>query len=155
MPAAHLAVPRVILAVAIAAAAVDIALYATALAQLTDGPDALGYELLLWANKLAGIVAVLAVAVVAARAFSGGRILVPSLGLLLASGVTGAVALGLFALGGTLASFDAPVALNSLLLALRGSGQDLAPVPLFLAAGAAVMPFVSYLRVRRLSVVAA
>lgn len=155
MPAAHVAVPRVILAVAVAAGAVDAALYATAISQLAAGPDALGYELLLWANKLASIVAVLAVAVVAARAFSGGRILVASLGLLLAAGVAGGIALGLFALGGSLAAYDTSVPLNSLLLALRGTGQDLAPVPLFLSAGAAVLPFVAYLRVRRLSLATA
>ncbi len=155
MPAAHLTVPRLILAVAVAAALVDAVLYAGALAQLADGPDALGYSLLVWANKLGSIVAVLAVAVVAARAFLGGRILVPSLGLLLASGIVGALALGLYLLGANLASYEASVPLQSLLLAIRGTGQDLAPIPLFLAAGAAVLPFVAFLRTRRLSLVTA
>lgn len=151
----HVAVPRVILAVAIAAAAVDVALFATALAQLSHGPDAVGYDLLLWANKLAGIVAVLATAVVAARTLAGGRILVPSLGLLLAAGITGGIALGLFELGSTLVPYATSLDLESLLLALQGTGQDLAPVPLFLAAGAAVLPFAGYLRTRRLSPVTA
>ena len=150
MPA-HVTVPRVILAVAISAAAIDAALFVTALGQLSNGPDALGYTLLLWANKLASIVAVLAIAVVAARTLGGGRILVPSLGLLLASGITGAVALGLFLLGGNLAGYDSGDQLQSLLLALRGTGQDLAPVPLFLVAGTAVLPFAGYLRAHRLS----
>lgn len=150
----HVAVPRVILAVAVAAAVVDAALFVTALAQLSSGPDAVGYDLLLWANKLAGIVAVLASAVVAARTLAGGRILVPSLGLLLAAGITGGLALGLYLLGASLVPYATSLDLESLLLALQGTGQDLAPVPLFLAAGAAVLPFAGYLRTRRLSPVA-
>lgn len=151
----HVTVPRVLIAIAAAAAIVDAALYGTALAQLQNGPDAVGYDLLAWANKLASIVAILAVAVVAARAFAGGRILVPSMMLLLSSGLTGAVALGLFALGRALLRYEMPQQLQSLLLAVQGTGQDLAAVPMFLVAGAAVLPFVAFVRTRRLTVVAA
>ena len=147
-------VPRVILGFAAGAVVVDVVLYAIALSALSGGPDAFGYGILLYANKSAGIVAVLAVAVVAARTFGGGRILVPSLALLLAGGVTGAIALGLYQLGHTLASVAPdlqPVALNSLLLAIQGTGQDLAVVPLFLAVGAAVLPLVAHLRDSRVA----
>ncbi|MBX3100425.1 MAG: hypothetical protein KF761_12710 [Salinibacterium sp.] len=149
MSAPHIMVPRVILGFAVGAAVVDTVLYAIALSSLAAGPNIFGYEILLYANKAAGIAAVLGVAVIAARTLLGGRILVPCVTLLIASAVAGGIALGLFLLGNTLASVAPdlqPAALNSLLLALQGTGQDLAVVPVFLAVGAAVLPLVAHLR---------
>jgi len=148
----------IVLMVAILAGAVNVAGYIYAFANLEDGPSPSGWDALAFSNHLAPVVAGLAALAVIVRSFMSGRVLAPSLGLLLASGVTALIAGGLYLLGHTMVAISNDTVLdwstpsreldlNSLLLGVQGSGYDLVPVPLVLLVAALIVLAVA--RVRR------
>jgi hypothetical protein len=112
-----------------------------ALAALSDGPSANGYSLLLTAMALLPYLAVAIVLTVIIGSI-GTRLRFAIGGLALASGVVAGIAAGLVALGSTLDRIDPlrqPPALNSMILAMRGVGEQLIPDALILSIGVVVL----------------
>jgi hypothetical protein len=129
----------------------DLACFVIALGSLgSAGPNPFGYAWLAVANRAAALVALLVVICAALLAARGrGRLIS---GLLLAAAVVSlGGCVGLRVLGRTLAAIrpeEQPPALNSLLLALIGTGSDLMAVPIVLAAGAALTLLIAVSRRR-------
>ena len=119
--------------------------YVLAFASLADGPNIGGYGYLEAANGSVRYLAVLVVLTVAARVdITRMRFAVG--GLALASGIVAGAAGGLSILGSTLSNFqplEQPAELNSLLLAIWGSGMEILPAAVILAIGAALIASVS------------
>ncbi|GAA4668160.1 hypothetical protein [Frondihabitans cladoniiphilus] len=128
---------RSLVVLAILGAAVDAVLFAVALLHLATGPSNFGYGLLNVAVHGAIIeTVVVAVACVAAAFLRQGPTTVHGFVILLASGFTGGIALGLFWTGSVLAGIDSttqPVQLNSMIYAIWGVGSQLWPIPVILA----------------------
>ncbi|THG31045.1 hypothetical protein [Naasia lichenicola] len=153
MPKSRPAPSTILLIVAAVVALLDVLLYGLAFAALADGPTAPGYGLLLVANRTAILVAFgasLGVLVGGVRTELTARAVTSrSMALLLAAGVTAGIAAGLYALGGALAGLapeQQPLDLNSLLLAVSGTGYDLAAVPIVLAVAAGILPLIRALQ---------
>jgi hypothetical protein len=160
----------VLIVAAIVVGAADAAIYAIATTSLGAGTTAAGFDLLDLANRLAAIVAALAGLAVVVRTLGARRIAVPAFTLLLVSGITAVVAVGLWTIGVTLfalsnqAVLDAPAGqvagspelqLSSLISGVMGSGLVLAPVPAILAVTSALIPLIAVARrvVARVAVV--
>ena len=154
-----------LIAAAIVVSIIDVAVYSLAVASLLGGASVAGFDSLALANHLAAVVAALAALSVIARTVGAKRVTVPAFSLLLASGITGLIAVGLYAIGKTLFPISnqtvidnggnipgsAALQLNSLLSGVMGSGYDLAPAPVVLAIGALVVWGVAGLRRWRLA----
>jgi hypothetical protein len=149
----------VLSAAALLAAAAVVVLYVTAIGSLSaDGPTASGYDLLAVANRTVPWVAVAVAGGVVTRSLLG-RVIVPAGTLALASGLVGGAALaahGIALFLSHVGQHAQPPALNSFILAIAGSAQDVAPAAIVLAAGAVVLAAgraVAVLRTRRAPVV--
>lgn len=122
-------------------------LYSIALGILASGPSIGGYDWLDVANRSTWLVAAFVVVATWAGRFGKG-VAVAAGALALASGVVGVIALGLWVLGLSLSGFQSvaqPLGLNSLLLAVAGTGYIVAPAAMVLAVGAfavAVTPMI-------------
>jgi hypothetical protein len=130
---------RILLVFAVVAGAVDALLFALAIGNLAQGPSPLGYDFLASANRAAALVATAAAAAAISKSFATPRAIVVSVQLLLAGGIAAGIAGGLYALGAGLAGFAPeaqPIELNSLLLAVQGTGYDLGAVPMVLVVAA-------------------
>jgi hypothetical protein len=130
---------RILLVFALVAGVVDALLFAIAIGNLTQGPSPLGYDFLASANHAAALVAAAAAAAAISKSFATARATVASFQLLLAGGITAGIASGLYALGAALVSYAPeaqPIELNSLLLAVQGTGYDLGAVPIVLLVAA-------------------
>jgi hypothetical protein len=143
---------RVLLAAAVLAGGAVVVLYTLAFAGLpVSGPTAGGYDLLNAANRSVPWVAALAVVTVGAASVTRSS-WVPASVLALASGVVGGLCVG----AGSLAVFLShvgqhaqPPALNSYVLAVAGSAQDIAPAAVVLAVGAVALGAVRVVAVAR------
>lgn len=127
-------------------------LYVVAAILLRSGPSQEGYDVLLVANRLAVLTAAFAAALQVLAALAGApgtreRTLVSALLAVTTAAPVAAVGLLGSQLVGMLPAGQ-PVALDSMLLAMVGVGQDVAPVPAVFAA-AAVMLAVTAWRRRR------
>jgi hypothetical protein len=134
---------RSLVVVAILGAAVDDVLFAVALLHLATGPSNSAFGLLNIAVHGAIIeTVVVAVASVVAAFLHDSRGTVHGFVMLLTSGFTGGIALGLFWTGSVLAGIDSatqPVRLNSMIYAIWGVGSQLWPIPIILAATAGIV----------------
>lgn len=134
---------RSLVVLAILGAVVDAVLFAVALLHLAAGPSNSAYELLNVAVHGAIIeTLVVALASVVAAFLHESRGTVHGFVMLLASGFTGGIALGLFWTGSVLAGIDSttqPARLNSMIYAIWGVGSQLWPIPVILAATAGIV----------------
>jgi hypothetical protein len=128
---------RSLVVLAILGAVLDAVLFAVALIHLATGPSNSAYGLLNVAVHGAIIETVIvAVASLVAAFVRQGPGIVHGFVMLLASGFTGGIALGLFWTGSVLAGIDAgtqPIHLNSMIYAIWGVGSQLWPIPVILA----------------------
>lgn len=132
---------RILLILAVVAGVIDALLFAIAILNLANGPSPLGYDFLAAANRAAPFVAAAAAAATISRSFVTPRATVATFQLLLASVITAGIAGGLYALGANLVGVSPkaqPIELNSLLLAVQGTGHDLGTVPVVLLVAALV-----------------
>jgi hypothetical protein len=138
-------VSRALIAVAVAAGIAVAGLYALAFGSLeASGPNPSGYGLLEAANRSVPWIAVLAAFGVLTSAAGSAfrRVIVPAASLALASGVLGAFVAGTWTLARFLAHVHPtaqPPALNSFILAIAGSAQDVAPAAIVLALAAVTL----------------
>jgi len=127
-----------------------IVLYVIALSVLAGGPSIAGYDLLDIANRGTWLVAgIVVVTVWSARL--GKSVAVAAGGLALASGIVGGVCGGLWLLGTSLSGFQnlsQPLELNSLLLAVSGTGYIVAPAAVVLAIGSLIVAATPFARAR-------
>ncbi len=134
---------RSLVVLAILGAVLVAVLFAVALIHLATGPSNSAYELLNVAVHGAIIEsAVVAAASVAAAFVRPGPTVVHGFVMLLASGFTGGIALGLFWTGSVLAGIDSstqPARLNSMIYAIWGVGSQLWPLPVILAVAAGIV----------------
>jgi hypothetical protein len=134
---------RSLVVLAIMGAVLEVVLFAVALIHLTTGPSNSAYELLNVAVHGAIVVTVIVALASATAAFiRRSPTLVHGFVLLLASGFTGGIALGLFWMGSALAGIDTntqPKNLNSTIFAIWGVGSQLWPIPVMLAVTAAIV----------------
>ncbi|ARC56155.1 hypothetical protein AS850_03575 [Frondihabitans sp. 762G35] len=134
---------RSVVVLAILGAVADTVLFAVALLHLATGPSNFAYELLNVAVHGSIIETVMvAVASVAAALLRQGPAIFHGFVMLLASGFTGGIALGLFWTGSGLAGIDStrqPARLSSMIYAIWGVGSQLWPIPVILTVTAGIV----------------
>jgi hypothetical protein len=152
----------VVASIAVLLTVATVVLYALSFNSLgRSGPNVDGYNFLLAANSVVPWIAVLVVLAVIA-AFARRSVVVATASLALASGIVGGILVALRSISIFLSQVDQhsqPPALNSLILAVAGSAQTLAPTAVILAVGAALLAGIALLvtaqaRSNRTSVVA-
>jgi hypothetical protein len=138
-----------LLVVSVVSVVADAVLLTSALDDLASGPSRAGFSLLAHAIHLAvGTAALICVTSVTAAVYRDGSGWSHGFVMLLSSGFTAAIALGLFGVGSAFAKTTAGVDadLYSTALAMRGVGVQLWPVPVFFAASAVLVWISPFLR---------
>jgi hypothetical protein len=139
----------VVSVVSVVSGVADAVLVTSALDDLASGPSRAGFSLLAHAINLAiGAAALICVTSVTAAMYRDGSGWSHGFVMLLSSGFTASIALGLFGVGSAFAKTSAGVDadLYSMALALRGVGLQLRPVPVLFVASAVLVWISPFLR---------